>query len=277
MSANSSTTSQWLNSSEAFLKDAGIDTARLDCLVLLEDVTGKNRAHLLAHPELELTTEQIKQLDNMVQRRATHEPLAYIRGKAEFYGREFTVNQQVLVPRPESEDILEMLDQYGDIPTIVDVGTGSGALAISAKLQRKDSQVYAIDTDENCIAIARQNAKRLHAAIEFLQGDLLRPLKDRPITTPLAVLANLPYVPNDYTINQAAKHEPPIALFGGADGLDLYRVMFNQLTEYDEEDVIVFTESLEGQHHTLTGIASSHGFILGQTKGLIQELTRTRR
>src|SRR4051812_18952492 len=91
------------------LRDAGIGTARLDAMVLLEDCLSKDRAHLLAHPELELTAEQEKLLDAQIKRRLAHEPLAYIRGKTEFYGRDFLINKYVLEPRPESETIIDLL------------------------------------------------------------------------------------------------------------------------------------------------------------------------
>ena len=274
MNANLSTTSQQLRLAEKLLADAGIESARLDSLILLEDVTGKGRAHLLAHPELELTAEQQEKLDSMVQRRLTHEPLAYIRGKAEFYGREFIVNEDVLVPRPESESMIDILSRYGHIPLIIDVGTGSGALAISAALTKPDSEVIAVDIDENCLGVTKQNAKQLGADIETKHGDLLRNINLDAYPGPVAILANLPYVPDEYEINQAANHEPKLALFGGPDGLDLYRIMFDQLDAFEDQEIIVITETLESQHDNLAGIAKNHGFVPGKTEVLTQSFTR---
>lgn len=273
MNANSSTTSQQLKLAEALLSNAGIESARLDSLIIMEDVTGKNRAHLLAHPELELTTEQKTRLDKMVGRRIHHEPLAYIRGKVEFYGREFIVNEHVLVPRPESESMIEILDRYGDIPTIFDIGTGSGALAISAKSNKPDAEVIAIDIDENCLKIAVQNAKQLGAEIACKSGDLLRGIDLNNYPGPVVILANLPYVPDAHAINQAATHEPELALFGGPDGLDLYRVMFDQLSQFEDQEIIVITEALESQHESLAGIAKDHGFVPSTSIGLAQSFT----
>lgn len=273
MNANSSTTSQQLKLTETLLSNAGIESARLDALILLEDVTGKNRAHLLAHPELVLTSEQKYQLDKMVGRRMQHEPLAYIRGKIEFYGREFTVNEHVLVPRPESESMIEILDRYGDIPTIIDIGTGSGALAISAKLTKPSAEVIAIDIDENCLEVTKRNAKQLVAKIRCKQGDLLRGIELNNYPGPVVILANLPYVPDAHAINQAATHEPKLALFGGPDGLDLYRVMFDQLSAFEDQQIIVITEALEPQHKSLAGIAKDHGFVPGSSIGLAQSFT----
>ncbi len=266
--------SQWLKSATAQLLAAGIETARLDALVLLEDVTGKNRAHLLAHPELEITTEQQNTLQTLLERRLQHEPLAYIRGKTEFYGREFTVNQQVLVPRSESESLLELLSEYGDVGSVIDVGTGSGALAISAKIDHPAADVYGLDIDANCLAIARKNAAMHHAAATFLESDLLRGLKPNVLQSPIAVLANLPYVPLKYPINEADQHEPTLALFSGRDGLDLYRELLDQLTAYENQTVILITECLESQLTALKGIVMDHGFTFATAKGLAQAFTR---
>jgi release factor glutamine methyltransferase len=264
---------QWLIRSADRLKGIGIESARLDALILLSDVLGKDRTHLLAHPELKLSAAHQKQLELLLKRRINHEPLAYIRGKVEFYGRELTVNKHVLVPRPESEDMIELLNEYGDIPIIIDVGTGSGALAISAALARPQAQVYAIDIDENCLELAKQNAQMLGADITFVHSDLLRNFSAFNNEQSTIVLANLPYVPDNYPINSAATHEPSLALFGGKDGLDLYRIMFDQLSEYDDQEIIVLTESLESQHNALDGIARNYGFVLGKTAGLIQSFT----
>ncbi len=267
------TSNDWLISSTRQLNNAGIETTRLDALVLLEDVLGKNRTQLLAYPDSELASEQIEALQKLLNRRILHEPLAYIRGKSEFYGREFLVNKHVLVPRPESEDMIELLNNYGNTPTVIDVGTGSGVLAISAKLSKPDVTVYAVDIDPECLKVAKQNADNLSAEVIFKEGDLLRGLNINEYLSPVVILANLPYVPDNYKINTAAEHEPKLALFGGKDGLNLYRVMFDQLKEYQDNEIIVLTESLESQHKALAGIAFDHGFVAGRSAGLIQTFT----
>lgn len=241
------------------LEAAGVGTARLDTLVLLEDITGKDRTHLLAHPELELTAEQYKKLQKLLDRRIKHEPLAYIRQKSEFYGREFYINHDVLEPRPESETLIEHLKTL-TASTIIDVGTGSGALAITANLELSKTHVFAIDTDQKCLTVAQKNAQRLGANIKFIQGNLLEPLLDKQLAGPVAIMANLPYVPDDYQINEAALQEPRIAIFGGADGLDLYRTMFQQLDEHFDQQIFVLTESLPFQHPELANIAATQNF-----------------
>jgi release factor glutamine methyltransferase len=268
MSDSSSTTSQWLAQATKQLDAAGIGTARLDCLILLEDAAGKDRSYLLAHPDSVLSDAQLARLNALLERRSRHEPLAYIREKTEFYGREFFVNHSVLEPRPETETMIELLKKI-DLPPnpiLADVGTGSGAIAITAKLELPHANIIAADIDPRCLAVARKNAERLHVEITFQESDLLSTVTQ----TPDIILANLPYVPDTYHINEAAMEEPRIAIFGGPDGLDLYRKMFDQIDSLDQKPSHILTESLPFQHHGLAAIARKHGYIQIQKDDFIQ-------
>lgn len=268
------TISAWLTQATNKLESAGIGTARLDALVLLSDVTGKDRTHLLAHPELELTSEQENTLESMLKRRIDHEPLAYIREKTEFYGREFYINQDVLEPRPESETMFELLPREEPFRTFIDVGTGSGALAITAALEVPEAKVIAIDIDPKCIKVAVENSQKHETNIEFIEGNLLESITDEKLRGPIGILANLPYVPDDYTLNQAAYNEPHHAIFGGPDGLDLYRTLFKQLRTNFKRPLFVYTESLPFQHEVLLSIAAEHGFKLLLEEDFIQLFTK---
>lgn len=256
------------------LKEAGIGTARLDALVLLEDITGKDRTHLLAHPELELTTEQQNTLKKLINRRATHEPLAYIRQKTEFYGREFIINHDVLEPRPESETMFELFPKEVHYKTIFDIGTGSGALAITAALTVPEAKVIAIDIDPKCLTVAKDNSQKHEVSIKFIENNLLESITDEDLRGPICILANLPYVPDDYTLNEAAYNEPHHAIFGGPDGLDLYRTMFQQLGNNFRRPLFVYTESLPFQHEVLLSIATEHGFKQLVERDFIQLFTK---
>jgi release factor glutamine methyltransferase len=261
----------WLIQAEQQLKNAGILTARLDALVILEDCLDKDRVYLLAHPELTLTSEQQATLTAQLIRRGAHEPLAYIRGFSEFYGRQFMVNEHVLEPRPESEMIIDLLKQYA-APTsrIADIGCGSGALAITAQLELPEAQVAAVDIDPNCLAVTMRNANKHHTAIQLFEGDLLEPfLQKSGNFTPEILLCNLPYVPDNFSINQAAAHEPSLALFGGPDGLDLYRRLFDQLNNLATKPLVI-SEALPSQHASLQQIAQQYGYQLLQTADFIQ-------
>jgi release factor glutamine methyltransferase len=294
MNANSSTTNKWLQAAQEKLKKAGISTARLDCLVLLEDATGKDRSYLLAHPELEIKGTTLLLLESQIERRAKHEPLAYIRGKSEFYRRDFLVNKHTLEPRPETETLVTLLKQlihsykpqkpsleksrsFPDRENvnwlIVDVGTGSGCVGITVKLEVPGVDVCATDVSAECLEIAKKNADRLKADMQFYKGNLLEPAPHSSFYLPpstFAIVANLPYVPNEHTINKAAMQEPKLAIFGGTDGLDLYRQLFKQLSHLGNKPLHVLTESLPFQHKELANIAKGSGYRLTKTEDFIQ-------
>lgn len=279
MKDSSLTANQWLTKSTKRLEDSEISTARLDSLVLLEDVTGKDRSWLLAHEEYSLSTKQFYALDHMLCLRETHVPLAYVRGKTEFYGREFVINSYVLEPRSETETMIDQLKKIvGNKTTknilIIDVGTGSGAIAITAKLEIPQSKVIGLDIDQKCLEVASNNAIKLNADIEFLESDLLAGLPSKYSSDPSILLCNLPYVPDSHTINEAAMFEPSIAIFGGLDGLELYRKLFNQAAAMQTNPGYILTESLPFQHIQLSLIAKKHGYHLTVTDDLIQVFVR---
>jgi len=247
---------EWLRAAEELLvKESG--TARLDAEVLLSDALGKNTAWLHAHGDGSIDIGLLKQLDAQLRRRVRHEPLAYIRGRQEFYGRDFIVNKYVLVPRPESETMIELALKYSDNPVaIADVGSGSGALGITLALELNLPLVDFYDIDSNTLEVAKINARSYQIDGGFNVSDLLSTSTIRYDT----VLANLPYVPNSHTINNAAMIEPAIAIFGGEDGLDLYRKLFEQLSTFTWKPQIVCTESLPFQHEELEKIAAEYKF-----------------
>ncbi len=259
----------WVTAATKKLEASGIGSARLDSLILLEDAINKDRAYILAHPNEEIA--DVNELNKKIARRAKHEPLAYIRGFTEFYGRKFIVNKDVLEPRPESETMIELLLSL-DLPAkqvIVDVGTGSGALAITAKLEIPRSKVVAIDIDSKCLSVAKQNAKDHKVELEFHEGDLMQPVLTKN-SEAAVILANLPYVPDNYQINEAAAMEPRVAIFGGSDGLDLYRKMFIQIDSMRNKPKYILTESLPPQHEKLEQIATKSKYSLRTEQDFIQ-------
>jgi release factor glutamine methyltransferase len=269
--------SRVLSTSEAKLKTAGISSARLDILILLEDALHKDRGWLLAHPELEVSDLQIKRLERKLERRVRHVPLAYIRGHTEFYGRRFRVNRHVLEPRPESETIIELLKKLinrrpqtvDSSIAIADVGTGNGAIGITAALEIHGSVVDLYDISSGAIAVAKHNIHLHELRLHVRKMNLL----SRPLRPYDAILANLPYVPDKWQINQAAMAEPKIAIFGGPDGLDVYRKFFHQLQRFTWKPKYMLTEALPPQHEKLAAIAAEHGFKLRQTDDFIQVFT----
>jgi len=286
------TSVEWLKYSTQILIKSGISTARLDSIILLEDATGKDRSWLLAHPDYTLQELALFNLNSWIKRRASHEPLAYIRGKSMFYGREFLVSNHTLQPRPETETIIEMLKEvvishqssantesinqqkklsgYRSF-TIIDVGTGCGCLAITAQLELPDEIIFGTDISSECIKLAKLNAKNHSVDIKFFKGNLLESLTNSLTNFQESIImANLPYVPSIHTINKAAMFEPEIAIFGGADGLEYYRQLFYQINLLTNKPRYVISEALPPQHNDLKIITESAGYFLQKTVDFIQ-------
>jgi release factor glutamine methyltransferase len=247
-------------------------TAQLDAEILLSNQLQNTRAWILSHPEHKLSPDVLARLDERMKRRMEHEPIAYILGKQEFYGRDFIVNNSVLVPRPESETMIELALKHRHlikakyVPRIIDIGSGSGALGITLALEMNTASLDLIDIDKKTLAVAKENAMRCNIKARFYQTDLLT-----DISGPYdLVLANLPYVPDAHTINEAAMTEPSNAIFGGRDGLDLYRKLFDQLEACSWRPTLVCTESLPPQHNELLRIAQDAGFVLIDEQDFIQ-------
>ncbi len=184
------------------------------------------------------------------------------------------MSKDVLEPRPESETMIELLKKLPlpKKPLIADIGTGSGALAITAKLEIPGAEVIATDIDIKCLAVAKNNTQRLGAEVKFFKGDLLEPIFK---FKPSALLCNLPYVPDNYHLNSAAMNEPKIAIFGGPDGLDLYRRLFDQIDYLETKPTYILTESLPPQHKKLAKVAKKHSYKLAQTTDFIQVFKNT--
>jgi release factor glutamine methyltransferase len=261
----------WIAYATKTLSDSDIETARLDSLILLEMVLGKDRSWLLAHSENNINQADLDSLNKFITKRSTHYPLAYITGRSHFYNNQFFVNEHVLVPRPESETIIDVLKTItpGDKAAIIDVGTGSGALAITAKLLFPKIDVIAVDIDKNALDVASKNAVYLKTNITFFESDLLESLPVSLIKDSI-LLANLPYVPGGFAINKSAKLEPKAAIFGGINGLDLYSKLFDQIKAPKSQPTYVITESLPQQHSNLESIASGAGYRCLETNDFIQ-------
>ncbi|MGP6159707.1 MAG: peptide chain release factor N(5)-glutamine methyltransferase [Vulcanimicrobiaceae bacterium] len=216
------------------------ESAAFDAGRLLEEVTGRNRAWLLAHDDETLEPQAKARFETLLTRRAAGEPLAYVLGRAGFYGRSFAVTPDVLVPRPESEQLVELAMAFvarhaGSLPLrIADVGTGSGVLAITLALELPGARVTALDASSAALALAERNAcaHGVSERIAFVRGDAFEGLA--PSLRFDLVVANLPYVrtadlalPPDPT-----SFEPRVALDGGPDGLDVYRRLFALASEH---------------------------------------------
>jgi len=206
--------------------------ARLDVQVLAGHVLGVDRSALYAHPERELAAEQERQFVALLERRKRGEPVAYLVGHEEFFGRDFLVDRRVLIPRPETELLVEValrtigeMFANGRAPLVADIGTGSGIIPITLALEEpRLPYLYACDVSGEALAVARINCQRhgVEQRVRLLQGDLLAPL---PEAVDL-LIANLPYVGSEEREALAPDvrdYEPHMALFGGPQGLDVLR------------------------------------------------------
>jgi release factor glutamine methyltransferase len=214
-----------------------IDTAQLDASVLLSYVLGVNKAWLYAHPTRALKEPEIIRFEQLVRRRMCHEPVAYLVGYKPFYGLDITVDNRVLIPRPETEILVERalaharhLLREGQRPVIADIGTGSGAIAVALAVNAPEITVYATDVSAACMEVAGKNVWRYGVGeqVHLVPGYLLDCLPE-PVDT---VVANLPYVATAELATlprQVREFEPVLALDGGADGCEVVRSLIRSL------------------------------------------------
>jgi len=218
------------------LAGAGVPSPRLDSEVLLAHALGWNRARLYAFPEFELPAEQRQAFVAFVERRAQHEPVPYIVGHREFYGLDLLVDRRVLIPRPETELLVQhalesasQLQRSTHALTLVDVGTGSGCVAVNLAVNLPEAKVYATDVSVDALGVAALNAVRhnVESRVHLRVGNLLEPLPERVHM----IVANLPYISTGYLAKldrDVLDYEPRLALEGGEDGLRLVRALLEQ-------------------------------------------------
>lgn len=239
---------------------------RLAAEVLLAHVLGVSRATLLAHPERRLADAEWEAFVRLVERSARGEPLFYLIGEREFYGMPFKVTPAVLIPRPETEHLVDAalewarsraLRAYASL-TFADIGTGSGCIAVALAVYLPNSRGYAVDLSAEALEVARENASRHGVAhrLTFLQGDLCAPLPE-PVDL---LVANLPYVARSEwaSLDPAIReYEPILALDGGADGLEVIRRFLAQAPAYLRPMGAVFLEIGAGQGDAVLDLARS--------------------
>jgi release factor glutamine methyltransferase len=243
-----------LNWASSFLKEHNREEFAGE--LLLRHFSGLSRTSMLMKMRDELEGEVWTEFRAAVKRHAEGEPIQYIIGSEEFYGRRFEVNEHVLIPRPETEELVhgtlqrleKLFPESGQID-LVDVGTGSGAVSVSLKLEKPELKVSAVDLSEEALDVARKNAGKLGADVEFLHGDLLQPLilHGKKVD---AVISNPPYIPiadQAWMSDIVTEHEPHMALFAGEDGLDLYRRFMDELPLVLKEKALVGFEIGAGQ------------------------------
>jgi release factor glutamine methyltransferase len=241
-------------------------TARRDAELLLMHITRLTKADLLTHPNRELSESQMSAYRAAIERRARNEPVQYITGTQEFYGRGFAVTPAVLIPRPETEHMVESVLALHPEPTrilplrILDIGTGSGILAITLALELPNATVTATDISAAALPVARQNARSLGAKdrIRFVQSDLFAALADERFD---CIVANPPYVATDEVLEpQVRDYEPVTALYAGEDGLTVYRRLIPQAFEHLEPGGHLLLEIGHGQRDAVARLLRTSSF-----------------
>lgn len=224
------------------LQTANISSAWLDAEIIMATILKKDRAFVLGHEDYPLTTVQLTKFHKLIKRRQKHEPLAYLIGHKEFYGLDFKVTKATLVPRPESEliidEVLKAIDPKKE-NLIIDIGTGSGCLILTLlhELQKKGNtpNAIAVDISKKALAVAAHNAQKLQTKnISFLKSNLLSSIIKKPHllknSTQVIMLANLPYLTKaEIRKEKSISQEPQLALDGGRNGLALYHLLSQQI------------------------------------------------
>jgi release factor glutamine methyltransferase len=243
-----------LQSSTDYFKRRKIESARLNAEHLLAHVLGRKRIELYLEFERPLGETELAPLRELVKRRGEGEPLQHLLGTVEFCGHTFLCDKRAMVPRPETEELVELLKAEGGgrrAERIVDVGTGSGVIALSLAAKFPEAEVHAIDVSEDALALARENGARLGLGerIRFAKGDLLENIPERFDL----VVANLPYVSmqDRQSLSREVLHDPEVALFGGERGDELVRKLIEQAPEHLQPNGLLALEIGIGQSEGL--------------------------
>ena len=243
----------------------GIENPRLDAELIVAFALGIDRMRVILDASRPLEGAELAKLRDLVKRRRAHEPIAYLRGEREFYGRRFHVDARVLVPRPETEILVDVaLARTSHVSLsmrLLDLCTGSGCVAISLARQRPTAKVWASDVSADAIAVARENAYRLGAYnVAFATGDLFAPLGDRRFDV---VTANPPYIATAEIATlmpDVREFEPRLALDGGADGLDLVRRIVDDAPAHLVPGGVLAMEIGAGEADATRAIFEAKGF-----------------
>ncbi len=230
------------------LTGAGCENPRLDAQVLLAHVLGMDRTWLFAHHDYPLAADQAEAFTELVARRIRREPVAYLLGRKEFYGLNFAVDERVLIPRPETEMLVDFLLAHVQadeerIFAIADVGTGSGAIAVTTAAHAPNTRIYGLDISPGALDVAQENGRTLapHAQLRFLRSDLLAALPE-PVDV---IVANLPYVTDSEYSGLAPEirdFEPQVALTAGDRGLDVIQRLLAQVRHHLKPGGLVLLE-----------------------------------
>lgn len=271
------TIEQWLAAATNELKVDGIDSARLDAELILAHTLRESRTYLHAHGDQELTDRQEDIADARLQLRLERTPIAYIVGHKEFYGRRFKTTPAALIPRPETEAMIELLKAIvpKNLPlvkekrTLVDVGTGTGIIGITAKIEWPELDVTLTDISQQALNLAKQNAAMLGTDVHSYKGDLLRGFG----TLVDIIVSNPPYVDRAWDVSPETRAEPELALYATNNGLALINQLLVQSSELLKPGGSLLLEADERQHAAIIQAAKEQGLRHVSSLGLILHFT----
>jgi release factor glutamine methyltransferase len=280
------TLSEAITEGAARLEHSAIAEARRTAGVLLCHVLGIERTHLLTRSDESISEANYETFLRLVDRRAAGEPLQYITGHQEFYGLDFIVTPDVLIPRPETEFLVERVlkriqESKQASPLIVDVGTGSGCIAVSVSVHAPLARMLATDASQCALDIAMKNAVKhgVRDRIEFLPGDLLAPLAGRDLDGAIDILASNPPYVNARSVDQLQPEvrdwEPHAALLGGPEGLDFYRRLFEDATGYLKPDGFIVIEIGYDQFDAIEKLSAVYSWEIVEVTRDLQGIPRT--
>ena len=252
--------SDWLEIATKKLKEAEVASPQLDAELLLAHTLGKPRTYLHTNYHDSIDNDTVALADKILMRRIQREPMAYILGSKEFYKRDFTVTHDTLIPRPETEQLveklIEMVTSRNKPLSILDVGTGSGCIGLTLKLELPNSAVTLLDISDKALDIAKLNAKKLNADASFMQSDLLQNVDQ----TYDIIVANLPYVSPGWQVSPEVKYEPSLALYADNEGLVCIKNLIKQTPGRLNGNGILALEADPKQHQLIIGYATKYRF-----------------
>ena len=256
----------WVRRAADSLADAMVPSALLDAELILAETLRRPRTYLHAHPDEVIDPRRIDIAEARLRLRLDRVPLAYILGYKEFYGRKFIVSPAVLVPRPESEDMISLfleMTNHRNLAhsTLIDVGTGSGCLGITAKLEKPQLSVILSDVSKKALNIAQKNAELHNVNVKIQHRSLLNELFE-PIDI---IFANLPYVDKNWEVSPELRHEPSEALFAKNGGLELIYRLILQAPQHLTHNGLIFIEADPEQHKSIIDQAQPHFTCIRQT------------
>jgi len=250
------TIGDWITLAVDRLEQVGVGSARLDADLILAHILCVPREQVLTHPEDSLPRAKVTEANRLLAARLERRPLVHLTGQREFYGLNFKITPEVLTPRVETEDMVEVVIKSAPKNGhLLDVGTGSGAIAIAIKKHRSDLLVTASDVSHEALEVAKRNARKHATQIKFVQSDLFSAVSGQFDV----ITANLPYLRDDAELMPEVGYEPKVALLGGTDGLELYRIFIGSIKSHLKTGSFVLIEADPWQHADIIKLARPVG------------------